>query len=222
MPRLLIVDDDRSMRNLIRVRLESSFEIIDTPDPEEALALALQHKPDAILLDLMMPKYSGFEVCQTLSSLSFTQQIPIFIVSGESSSRYKQFCENLGARGFFQKPVDFEKLRRKLGEAIEESRGAKRAEPRVRLRILLGLRGVDGSGKSFDVHTVTENVGASGFLCRCQLKMTEGGTVEVYLRRGEQRSVAKARIVRVDCPGTPEQACDFELTEKSGDWVLFQ
>jgi CheY-like chemotaxis protein len=222
MPRLLVVDDDRSMRNLLRVRLEDAFEIIDTPDPEEALALALQHKPDAILLDLMMPKYSGFEVCQTLSSLSFTQRIPIFIVSGESSARYMQFCENLGARGFFQKPVDFEKLRKKLGEAIEESRGAKRAEPRVRLRIMLGLRGVDEFGKSFDVHAVTENVGASGFLCRCQAKVNEGGSVEVYLRRGEQRSIAKARIVRVDCSGTPEQACDFEFIEKSADWLLFQ
>ncbi len=39
-------------------------------------ALALQHKPAAILLDLMMPKYSGFEVCQTLSSLSFPAHIP--------------------------------------------------------------------------------------------------------------------------------------------------
>lgn len=222
MARLLVVDDDRSMRNLLRVRLEDSFEIIDTPDPEEALTLALQHKPDAILLDLMMPKYSGFEVCQTLSSLSFTQRIPIFIVSGESSARYKQFCENLGARGFFQKPVDFEKLRRKLGEAIEESHGAKRAEPRVRLRIMLGLRGMDASGDSFDVPTVTENVGASGFLCRCPAKVNEGETVEVYLRRGEQRSIAKARIVRIDCLGTPEQACDFEFTEKSADWLLFQ
>jgi len=222
MARLLVVDDDRSMRNLLRVRLEDAFEIIDTPDPEEALALALQHKPDAILLDLMMPKYSGFEVCQTLSSLSFTQRIPIFIVSGESSARYKQFCENLGARGFFQKPVDFEKLRKKLGEAIEESRGAKRAEPRVRLRIMLGLRGTDASGEPFDVHTVTENVGASGFLCRCPAKVNEGGTVEVYLRRGAQRPIAKARIVRIDGSGTSEQACDFEFTEKSADWLLFQ
>jgi DNA-binding response OmpR family regulator len=53
-------------------RLKNSYKIIDSGSPEEALALALQYKPAAILLDLMMPKYSGFEVCQTLSSLSFT------------------------------------------------------------------------------------------------------------------------------------------------------
>jgi len=222
MPRLLVVDDDRATRNLVRLRLEGSFEIIDTPDPEEALSLALQHKPDAILLDLMMPKYSGFEVCQTLSSLSFTQHIPIFIVSGESSSRYEHFCENLGARGFFQKPVDFGILQKRLQEAIAESRGAKRTDPRVRLRVMLGLRGTDASGNAFDVPAVTENVGANGFLCRCLVKMNEGGTVEVYLRRDEDRSVAKARVARIDCPGTPEQAYDFQFTEKSADWILFQ
>src|SRR5271168_2459442 len=105
MKKLLIIDDDESVRKVLRFRLKDSFEIVDTGSPEEALALALQDKPDAILLDLMMPKYSGFEVCQTLSFLSFTQNIPILIVSGESSARYKDFCESLGAKGYFQKPV---------------------------------------------------------------------------------------------------------------------
>ena len=60
MPRLLIVDDDDAVRKVLRFRLKDSYEIIDTKSPEEALALALQQKPDAILLDLMMPRCSGF------------------------------------------------------------------------------------------------------------------------------------------------------------------
>ena len=119
MRRLLLIDDDESMRKLLRFQLESSYQITDTSDPEQGIVLALQQKPDAILLDLMMPRYSGFEVCQTLSSLSFTQNIPIFIVSGESSARYEGFCRNLGAKGFFQKPVDFERLRKELAAATE-------------------------------------------------------------------------------------------------------
>ena len=67
MNKLLIIDDDESVRKVLRFRLKDSYEITDTGSPEEALALALQTKPDAILLDLMMPKYSGFEVCRTLS-----------------------------------------------------------------------------------------------------------------------------------------------------------
>ena len=94
------------MRNLTRMRLEDSYEIIDTGDPKQAFAMALEEKPDAILLDLMMPEFSGFELCQTLSSLSFTRNIPIFIVSGEDATKYKSLCRSLGAFGYFQKPVD--------------------------------------------------------------------------------------------------------------------
>jgi DNA-binding response OmpR family regulator len=53
--------------------LSEGYEVIDTVDPEQALGLALEHKPDAILLDLMMPKFSGFELCQSFCSLSYTR-----------------------------------------------------------------------------------------------------------------------------------------------------
>jgi DNA-binding response OmpR family regulator len=74
--KILIVDDDPQLISLHRMRLEDSYEIIDTSEPEEALGLALEHKPGAILLDLMMPKFSGFELCQSFHSLSYTSLIP--------------------------------------------------------------------------------------------------------------------------------------------------
>jgi len=64
MEKLLIVDDEEAMRRLLRINLADSYEIIDTGDPEHALALALQNKPSAILLDLRMPRCSGFELCR--------------------------------------------------------------------------------------------------------------------------------------------------------------
>src|ERR1700732_529005 len=144
-PTLLIIDDDESMRKVMAFRLKNSYKIIHSGSPEEALALALQYKPDAILLDLMMPKYSGFEVCQTLSSLSFTSHIPILIVSGESSERYKDLCESIGARGFFQKPVNIEELQKKLSGLIVLSQKETQPKPRVRLRVMLRLRGIDST-----------------------------------------------------------------------------
>jgi putative two-component system response regulator len=94
---ILIIDDDEVMRSLLRDRLEDAYQIFDTGDPEQTIALALEHKPDGVLLDLMMPNFSGFEVCQTLTGLSYTRQIPIFIVSGEAATKYKAFCQNLGS-----------------------------------------------------------------------------------------------------------------------------
>jgi len=219
MHRLLVIDDDASMRKLLRLRLQDAYEIIDTADSQEGLALALQEKPDAILLDLMMPTYSGLEVCQTLSSLSFTHRIPIFIVSGAPAARYEEFCANLGAMGFFHKPVDFDKLRKALAEAIQGKHFA-RPEARIRLKATLNLSGLDSTGALFDLSAVTQNVTTSGFLCECHADVKEGAVVEVYLAPDKEQFVGKARIVRVDWPGAPSQACDFQFIDKPANWVL--
>jgi len=220
MPRLLLIDDDDSMRLLLRSRLQSSYEILETSDPEEGIVLALQHKPDAILLDLMMPRYSGFELCQTLSSMSFTQRIPIFIVSGESAQRCQDFCRNLGAKGFFQKPVDFAVLRQELQTVIGGNHDPRWPEPRVRFRTPLKLAGIDAKGSRVDLLTVTENVTANGFLCGCQAEVREGTVLEVYLADDGQPYVGKARVTRVESPGTRTQTCDFRFLEAPRDWVL--
>jgi DNA-binding NtrC family response regulator len=56
MDKLLIVDDEEAMRALLRINLADRYEIIDTGNPEQALALAMKENPSAILLDLRMPK----------------------------------------------------------------------------------------------------------------------------------------------------------------------
>ncbi|MGH9712174.1 MAG: response regulator [Candidatus Acidiferrales bacterium] len=220
MPKLLIIDDDESVRRLLRVQLKDSYDIFDSSSPEEALSMALHHMPDAILLDLMMPRYSGFEVCQTLSSLSFTQHIPILIVSGESSERYREFCENIGAKGFFEKPVDFDALHNRLANLIELSRQRPPPEPRVRIRVMLALKGIDSTNTEFALVTATENVGSGAFLCGCQPPLALGATVKVFLAKDDQSFAGNARVVRVDWPGTLEQRCDFEFIEKPLNWVL--
>ena len=197
MSRILIVEDELAMRNLLRERLVDSYEVIDTGDPTEALALALQHKPDCILLDLMMPKFTGFELCQTLSSLSATRLVPIFIISGNPAAEYKTFCLNLGAREYFEKPVDFNQLKRRLADVLKEKQAEQRSEIRARLRVILKLKGTDTSAKAFELLTVTEDVSASGFLCGCHALLEGGAIVEVFLSRVLKNSwfgIANARI----------------------------
>jgi CheY-like chemotaxis protein len=220
LPRLLIIDDDQAVRKLLRFRLKDSYEIFDTGSPEDALALALQDRPDAILLDLGMPGYSGFEVCQSLASLSFTQGIPIVIVSGQSSGDYKEFCESLGAKAFFQKPVDIVGLKKTLAHLIDGRAPEKRADPRVHLKVSLTLRGTDSNGKSFGFPITTENVSATDFLAACNVPLREGAIVDVHLTKSADKLIGKARVTHLDSPGTPAQRCDFHFLEKPAEWVL--
>src|ERR1700722_13166196 len=111
MHKLLIVDDDEATLKVMKIRLSDAYDLICAGDPEQALRLALEHKPDAILLDLMMPKFSGFELCQSFCSLSATSMIPIIVITAERDAKYKEHCANLGSVGYFEKPLDFDELK---------------------------------------------------------------------------------------------------------------
>jgi DNA-binding response OmpR family regulator len=220
MSKILIVDDDDAMRGLLRARLESTYEVLDTGDPDQALGLALEHKPDAVLLDLIMPKFSGFDLCQSLRSLSYTSRIRVFVITGKGGDEAREYCQNLGATGFFQKPVDFSLLKRRLAEELESQRPERRGETRVRMRVTLKLRGTDAAGKPFEEVSITENVSAGGFLCNCAASLTTGTMVEVYLASGMERYVGLARVMRKESSDMTFQRYGFHLEAKEGEWVL--
>jgi DNA-binding response OmpR family regulator len=221
MRRLLVVDDDESTRKLIRFRLKSAFDISETDSPEEAVALAMQNKPDAVLLDLRMPKYSGVEVCQSMGRLSFTNSIPIFIISGEGAAQYEEFCKSIGAKGYFQKPIDFEKLQARLAEVLEGKVPERRSEPRIKLKVAIELSGTDSKGQSFILKTSTQDVSSGGFLCGCLAALNVNSVVEVsMMNNGRAQKVGKARVAHVQWPGTPGQQCGFQFLEKPKNWVL--
>src|SRR5215472_10881165 len=147
MGKLLVVDDDPALRRLMRIELGDLYEIIDSGEPEQGLALALESKPDAILLDLRMPKYSGYELLQTFTSFSHTQRIPVIVVSGEAGGQTKEHCKQLGATGYFEKPIDFEALRVCLRGVAKDRVETARSEVRVRLHVSLKLRGLNDHGQ---------------------------------------------------------------------------
>ena len=220
MNKLLVVDDDDAMRRVIRLNLADSYEIIDTGEPEHALALALEQKPDAILLDLRMPKYSGFELCQTFTSLSTTQMIPVLVISGEAGTKTKQFCRDLGAAAYFEKPVDFDTLRVRIADFLKVRRKERRSEVRVRLRVPLRITGTDENGEAFDIHTTTENVSRSAFLCACAAAVPAGASWEVYLVSAQEEYVGKVQVIRSEWKDTPYPRYACRFVEKTGHWVL--
>ena len=167
-----------------------------------------------------MPKYSGFELCQTLTSLSSTQMIPVLVISGEAGAKTKQFCRDLGAVAYFEKPVDFDALRVQLAGFLMARRKERRSEVRVRLRIPLQINGTDDSGEAFEIHTTTENVSRSAFLCACAVAMSQGSTVQIYLVGAREEPVGKAQVIRSEWTETPYPRYACRFTEKVSHWVL--
>ncbi len=221
MEKILIVDDDDALRGMMKMRLADSYQIIDTGNPVQALELALGHRPRAILLDLMMPDCSGFELCQSFHNLSYTARIPIFVVTGESAGKYRDYMATLGAAGYFEKPIDFTKLKARLEAELQTRPSERRAHVRVRMHITLKLKGMDAGQRSFEQLTTTENVSAGGFLCTLPLALAEDATLQVFMSgAGHDRYVGSARIVRTEAPNTPWQRYAFTFIERTSEWIL--
>jgi DNA-binding response OmpR family regulator len=206
------------MREMCRARLENEYEVVDTGDAERAVLMALQHKPDIILLDLSMPRLSGFEVCRTLSALSFTHHIPIFVISGEDE-RNKVFCQSLGAAGYFRKPIDFVQLKLTLMGKLPQRKPEIRAHPRVQLKALLKLRGKNADGQEFEIRAVTENISAGGFLASCDQRPEQQLEADVYFCSGDEHYLGRARVVRTDLAEPQHPRFGFQFIE-TANWGL--
>jgi adenylate cyclase len=106
-PRILIADDSPSNRDILQTRLAvQGYELLTATNGEEALEIARESQPDLILLDVMMPKLDGFEVCRRLKADSSLPLIPVILVTAKTDS--KDIVAGLEAGGdeYLTKPVD--------------------------------------------------------------------------------------------------------------------
>jgi CheY-like chemotaxis protein len=220
MGKLLVVDDDVALRRLMRLELSDTYEVIDSGEPEQGLAIALESRPDAILLDLRVPKYSGYELLQTFTSFSHTQKIPVIVVSGEAGSQTKEHCKQLGAAGYFEKPIDFDALRVCLPQVAKHRQDPPRSEVRVRLRVQLKPRGLSDQGAQMEELATTENVSMSGVLCACTAAFAVSSHLAVFLTGPDDKYVGKVRVVHSDSQGAKLRRYGCVFTEKTGPWVL--
>jgi CheY-like chemotaxis protein len=222
MPRVLIIDDDALVRKMLRFRLKGSYEILDAATPKEGLMLALQHQPDAIFVDLMMPGHTGFEMCQTLAGISFTKLIPVFVVSGAPKALYKDFCFTLGAKGYFEKPIDFDVLEAQLAAAVSQAPEDRRVEPRIRLPIGIKLRGHDEKDGPFEIVACTDDVSRRGFSCSLSVVLSEKAIVEVFLwTRTSRHFIGQAQLTWLKWPEmAPTPSCGFRFVEEPREWIF--
>lgn len=118
--RILIVEDDRFLSSLIKARLDrEGFAALQAFDGEEALGMLKKEKPDLIVLDLIMPKVSGFEVLEHISLNMELNRIPVVILSNLAQESDIQKAKRLGAKEFFVKiRVSIDDLIKRIKELV--------------------------------------------------------------------------------------------------------
>ncbi len=119
--RILIVDDEKDLVELLQLRIEAEgFEVDVAYDGEEALSKAKADIPDLIVLDIMMPKVNGFEVCRTLKKNPATQSVKIIMVTAKTREEDRFWGLEAGADEYITKPFDFVHLLGKIKKSVGE------------------------------------------------------------------------------------------------------
>lgn len=104
MAKILLVEDDKSLREIYGVRLMAEgYEIVSAGDGEEALAMAIKERPDLIVSDVMMPKISGFDMLDILRSTTETKNVKVIMMTALSSEDQRARGESLGADRYLVK-----------------------------------------------------------------------------------------------------------------------
>jgi DNA-binding response OmpR family regulator len=104
-PKILVVDDEQITTELAKKFLERhGFDVVCAFDGEAALELAHSESPDLILLDVMLPKMDGFEVCQQLKGEDAFKEVPILMFTAKGLSRDIKRGEEVGADEYIVKP----------------------------------------------------------------------------------------------------------------------
>lgn len=107
-PTVLVVDDDDSIREITQASLEivAGWHVLTAPGGVVALELAREHRPDIILLDLMMPGMDGLTVFAHLQEDPATRDIPVILVTAKSQVGGRQVWDDLAIAGVIAKPFD--------------------------------------------------------------------------------------------------------------------
>ena len=104
---IFVIDDNRMNIQLLNsILIKENYNVISTLDSEKAYDIAVKEKPDLILLDIMMPKLDGFEVCKILKSRRETKYIPIIFLTARNDEEGVQKGFKLGAADYVTRPFN--------------------------------------------------------------------------------------------------------------------
>ncbi len=117
---ILIVEDDDMVRLLTKMRLGSSYNILDAKDGEEALEILDHEHVDLIVADIQMPKMNGYELVRSLREAG--NDIPVIIITAMESFEYKREGFASGADDYMTKPINYEELTWRIEALLRRAR----------------------------------------------------------------------------------------------------
>jgi len=109
--KVLVADDSSTdLKNLEQIVSGAGYQVITAATGKEALAKAKSDRPDAILLDVVMPDMNGFQACRAITSDAETRNIPVILVSSKGEKTDKVWGEEQGAKGYVTKPYTSDQI----------------------------------------------------------------------------------------------------------------
>jgi len=119
MKKVLVIEDDKKIATALAIRLEAvGYHVMTAPDGFSGLKLAIETRPDLIVMDIWMPVGMGFSVVQRLRSLGL-EGVPIIFITASKLKGLRNTAEKLGAVAFFEKPYDADELLAAIANGIQ-------------------------------------------------------------------------------------------------------
>ena len=121
-PTVLVIEDEASLVTMLRYNLEKEgFEVAEATDGEEAITIAEETSPDVIILDWMLPRMSGIEVCRQLRRKTATRNVPILMLTARGEEVDKVRGLNVGADDYMTKPFSLPELLARMKALLRRS-----------------------------------------------------------------------------------------------------
>jgi signal transduction histidine kinase len=187
MPKILIVDDDdRNVRLMESILKANNYAVVKVHDGEEALESVAEDRPDLVLLDAMMPKMNGFEVCLRLKKDPATRLIPVIMVTALNALEDKVQALEIGADDFLSKPINRLELLAKMRsvlrtKSLHDQVEKTRCELELKNQELVRLEHLKDSLMQMIVHDLKNPL--TGIM----------GNIELLLRKGDECDADKRR-----------------------------
>ncbi|MBP7146030.1 MAG: sigma-54-dependent Fis family transcriptional regulator [Acidobacteria bacterium] len=205
---VLVADDERAIRDALRMILEyEGYRVVEATDGEQVLPVARAEHPDAVLLDIRMPRLSGLEALRKLREAY--PELPVLMISGHGTIETAVEALRGGAQDFLEKPLEREVVLRRLAGILERARlreevASARVGDDLRWKLV---------GQSAPMQRVFELIERTGPTQATVLITGESGTgKELVARAIHARSPrAEAPFIKVNCAAIPDELIESEL-----------